>query len=98
MHYIGNNIILTFFSFVDRPINRRLIEACETSVQLWLNGLAASGALLGATITFAEEDNSLTDLIDGKIRFHIYAGFVLPAESMTFTVEFDPSYCEALFG
>ena len=97
IQYIGNNIILTFFNYVDQPINRRLIETVESSVQQFLNGLAADEAILGGTITFAEEDNPLTNLIDGKIKFHLDVGFVVPAENIQFDVEFDPSWYETLF-
>lgn len=98
IHHVGNTIILTFWSFVDRPLNRRLIEAVETSSQLYLNGLSASGALLGGTITFAEEDNPLTELISGNIKFHISAGFVVPAQCIEFDIEFDTSLYQTLFG
>lgn len=97
IHHIGNTIILTFWSFVDRPLNRRLIEAVETGVQLYLNGLAAGGALLGGTITFAEEDNPITDLIAGNVKFHISAGFVVPAQNIQFDIQFDPTLYETLF-
>ena len=97
IHHVGNTIILTFWSFVDRPLNRRLIEAVETSSQLYLNGLSASGALLGGTITFAEEDNPLTELISGNIKFHISAGFVVPAQCIEFDIEFDTSLYQTLF-
>lgn len=97
LQHIGNTIILTFWSFVDRPLNRRLIETVETGVQLYLNGLSASGALLGGTIQFAEEDNPLTELIAGNIKFHLSCGFVVPSQCIEFDVIFDPSYYETLF-
>lgn len=95
--FLGNSVILTFFSFVDQPLNRRLIETIESSVQQFLNGLAASEALLGGTISFTEEENQIVDLIDGKIKFHISAGFVVPAELIIFDVEFDTSLYQSLF-
>ena len=95
--YLGNTIILTFFSFVDRPLNRRLIEAVETSCQLFLNGLASSQAILGGSIQFAEESNPLTELLDGHVKFDLKVSFLVPAESITFSIEFDPSLYETLF-
>lgn len=97
IQFIGNTIILTFFSYVDKPLNKRLIETVETSVQYYLNGLAAQGAILGGQITFDSSDNALTDLIDGKITFSVSIGFVVPAESITFEISFDPSLYETLF-
>ena len=95
--YLGNTIILTFFSFVDRPITKRLIESVETSCQLFLNGLSAEGAILGGSIEFTEEDNPLTELLDGKIKFTLRVGFAVPAESITFDVIFDPTLYQSLF-
>ena len=97
LQHIGNTIILTFWSFVDQPLNRRLIETVETSVQLYLNGLSASGALLSGTIQFAEEDNPLTELIAGNIKFHLSCGFVVPSQCIEFDIEFDTSLYETLF-
>ena len=97
LHFLGNSIILTFFSFVDSPINRRLIETVETSCQQFLNGLAASEAILGGTIEFSEESNPLAELIDGHIKFDLRVGFVVPAESIDFTIEFNTDLYETLF-
>ena len=97
LQYLGNRIILTFFSRIDRPLNRVFIESVETSIQQYLNGLTASGYILGGAITFAEESNPIVDLIDGKIKFDLSVGFLTPAESINFTIEFDPNYYQELF-
>ena len=97
MNYIGSSIILTFFSFVDAPISRRLIEVVESSVQQFLNGLAASECILGGTVTFAEEDNPLIELIAGNLKFHLDVTFVVPAQCIQFEIEFDPTAYQSLF-
>lgn len=97
IQHIGSTIILTFFSYVDRPITRVLIEAVEMSVQQYLNGLAGSGYILGGEIRFDEGSNPLTELIAGNIKFDLSIGFAVPAQSIEFSVEFDPSYFETLF-
>ena len=97
IQFLGNAIILTFFSRVDQPLNRVFIESVETSIQQYLNGLAASQYILGGTIQFSEEDNPIVDLIDGKIRFDLSVGFLVPAESINFSIEFDPTLYQSLF-
>lgn len=97
IQHIGNAIILTFFSYVDRPITRVLIEAVETSVQQYINGMAASNYILGGSVSFDEGSNPLTDLIAGNIKFDLSIGFAVPAQAIEFSIEFDPSYFETLF-
>lgn len=96
-NWIGNTIITTFFSKVDSPINKRLIETITDSINIWLNGLAAQGVILGGRVTFDADVNPVTSLIDGKIRFHVYVGYATPARDITFDLEFDPSYFATLF-
>lgn len=97
IQFLGNNIILTFFRYVDRPITRVLIEAIETGCQQYLNGLAASGYILGGEIRFDEGSNPITELIQGNIKFDLSIGFAVPAQSIEFSIEFDPSLYETLF-
>ena len=97
IQYLGNSLVLTYFAKTDAPLNKRLITTITDSVQIWLNGLAAQGAILGGEISFDEEDNALTDLIDGHIRFHLNVGFVVPAEYIQFDLEFDTDYLKTLF-
>lgn len=97
-HWLRNSIILTYFSKVDRPINRRLIESIQDSIQVWLNGLTAAGVCTGARIEFRQKENPLTSLLDGQITFKIYFSPAIPAEKIIFDVEFDPEYLNSLFG
>ena len=96
-NWIGNTIILTFWQKVDDPTNKRLIDTIVDSLNIWLNGLAARGALLGARVEFQQDENPSTDLINGIVRFHIYATPPTPAEDMEFVLEFDVNYLSALF-
>ena len=96
-HWLRNTIILTYFSKVDAPINRRLIESIQDSIQIWLNGLTAKGVCTGARIEFRTKENPTTSLLDGQITFKIYFSPAIPAEKIIFDVEFDPSYLNNLF-
>jgi phage tail sheath protein FI len=95
--YIGNTIVLTIWQKVDEPGNRRLIDAVVNSLQLWLDGLAASEALLGARVEFRHDENPTTELLDGHFTFHIYIAVPTPAEWLDFRVEYYVPFIEGLF-
>jgi hypothetical protein len=97
-NWVGNTIVLTYWQFVDDPINKRLIDTAVDSLNIWLNGLTARGALLGGRVEFIQDENPITDLLNGIVRFHVYLTPPVPAEDMEFVLEFDTSYLGTLFG
>lgn len=97
MNFIQNTLILTYWEKVDSPTNKKLIETVVDSVNIWLNGLTARGQLLGGRVEFVQEENPTDALIDGTIKFHVYATPPTPARDIEFLVEFDPSYFDTLF-
>ncbi|KHF27321.1 hypothetical protein LR68_03868 [Anoxybacillus sp. BCO1] len=96
-NWIGNTIILTFWQKVDDPTNKRLIDTVVDSVNIWLNGLTARGALLGGRVEFQKDENPITDLLNGIVRFHVYLTPPVPAEDIVFMLEFDVNYLNTLF-
>ncbi|WP_409176660.1 phage tail sheath family protein [Brevibacillus fortis] len=96
-NWVANTIILTYWQKVDNPMNRRLIDTVIDSMNIWLNGLAARGALLGGRIEFREEDNPTTDLLDGIVRFRVFLASPTPGEVLEFQLEYDVSYMSTLF-
>ncbi|MFX3635453.1 MAG: phage tail sheath family protein [Candidatus Pristimantibacillus sp.] len=97
MDWIANTVILTYWQYLDDPISRRMIQAVTDSVNVWLNGLVAQGALLGGRIEFIESENPTTSLMDGIISFHMYVTPPSPAREIDFTIEYDPQYLSGLF-
>ena len=97
MNWISNTLILNFFSRIDNPMNRVLVDAVLDSVQNWLNGLNKRGAILGGEIGFLEEDNPTTELTAGNMTFRISVGFAVPAQKIQFTVQFNPDYFNSFF-
>jgi len=95
--FIGNTIVLTIWQKVDEPGNRRLIDAIVNSLQLWLDGLANSEALLGARIEFRQDENPTTSLLDGHYVFHLYIAIPTPAEWLDFRIEYWLPYVQNLF-
>lgn len=96
-NWVGNTIILTFWQKVDDPTNQRLIDTVVDSLNIWLNGLTARGALLGGRVEFQQDENPVADLLNGIIRFHVYLTPPVPAEDMEFVLEFDVNYLSTLF-
>lgn len=90
--WVAKSLILTHWSKVDRKLNRRLIDSIVDSVNIWLNGLTAEEKLLGGRIEFREEENPLTNLMAGKLKFHIYLTPPSPAEEIGFVLEYDAEY------
>lgn len=90
--WIGNSLVKTFWSKLDKPMNRRLIDTILDSVNIWLNGLVGRGYLLGARAEMLDSENSLTDLMAGIIKIHIYMTPPSPAQEIDFTLEYDTNY------
>lgn len=95
--FIGNSIVLTIWQKVDEPGNRRLIDAVVNSLQLWLDGLTNSEALLGARIEFRQDENPTTEILNGHYVFHVYIAVPTPAEWLDFRIEYWVPYIANLF-
>ena len=53
--------------------------------------------IIGGRVEFREEDNPVTSLIDGKIKFKLYFSPALPADDICFDLEIDTNYYNNLF-
>ena len=93
--WVGNTLIRTFWSKLDKPMNRRLIDTILDTANIWLNGLVGSGYLLGARAEMLESENPLTSLMAGIIKIHIYMTPPSPAQEIDFVLEYDASYVES---
>ena len=87
----GNSFILTYFQRVDQPANRRLIETIIDTENIRGASYVADGKCARAEIQFIESENPVTNLIDGKLRFHQYLTPYPPAEDILNVLEFDPN-------
>lgn len=97
MNWIENTLTVSFWSKIDYPINKRTVESVLDSAKIWLNGLVARGALVGGKIEILEEENPITDLSDGIIRFHVSICPPSPAREIEFIMEYQPKFYESLF-
>ncbi|MGE7942822.1 phage tail sheath family protein [Lysinibacillus xylanilyticus] len=96
-NWLANTIILTTWDKVDGPIGKRLRDNVLDTMNMWLNGLQGEGVLIGARVEFREEDNPITDLNNGIIRFRYFVAEPTPAQDIDNILEFDANYYKALF-
>ena len=98
--WIGNTAILTDWIRLDSPINQRLIDVIQNSNNLWLNTLAAGGALVGSQnrVEVLASENTLIDTLNGKITYHWFITPPTPAEVIEHVLEFDVNNLTELFG
>ena len=90
--WVGNSLVKTFWSKLDKPMNRRLIDTVLDTANIWLNGLVGMGYLLGARVEMLESENPLTNLMAGIIKLHVYMTPPSPAQEIDFVLEYDASY------
>lgn len=93
--WVGNTLINTFWGKLDKPMNRRLVDTVIDTCNIWLNGLVGSGYLLGARAEFKESENTLTNLMAGIIKVHIYMTPPSPAQEINFVLEYNVDYVTA---
>ena len=96
-NWVNNTLITSFWQKVDNPANKRLVATIVDSANVWLNGLAARGCILGGRVEFREDENPTTDLMDGILRFHVFFTPPSPARDIEFIQEYDPNYLSTLF-
>lgn len=98
LNWRANSFILTYHQKVDDPMNRRLIEAVVDSENVRGNGFVARGVVARDEITYNEDENPTTSLLDGKITFHQYMTPFTPAKEIEDLIEFDPDALSAALG
>ncbi|CNK29400.1 major tail sheath protein [Yersinia aldovae] len=96
-NWVLNTLIETYWSKIDDPTNKRLIQSVVTSANIWLNGLTANENIAGGRVVFIEKENAVTDLMDGILRFHVFLTPFSPAREIDFVMEYDPNYLNNLF-
>ena len=95
--FVAKTLIFSYWGKIDGKMTPRFVQSIVDSVNIWLNGLTSDGHLLGGRVEFISEENSTTDLMAGKMRYHVYITPPSPAVEIDYVLEYDPSYVEALF-
>ena len=94
--WVAKSVILSYWSYIDRKMTRRLLDAILQGMNDWLNSLTADEKILGGRVELREDENSTTALMAGKAKFHIYLTPPSPLTQLEFVLEYDLSYLEAM--
>jgi Phage tail sheath protein FI len=94
----GNSFLQTYNEKVDSPANNRLIESIIDAENVRGNTYVAQGKLAGARMEYRKEDNTIDDILSGKLTFRQYLAPYVPAEDILNIIEFDPSMLETALG
>lgn len=95
--WVANSLILTFWSKVDRPMNRMLVDNVTDSCNMWISSLAAEGKIIAGRVEAREDENPTIDLLQGKIKFHVFLTCTIPAQELEFVLEYDPDKLANIF-
>lgn len=93
--WVGKTEIKTFWSKLDKPMNRRLVDTIIDTFNIWLNGLTGSGYLYGGMAKVLEEENPDTNLMAGKLKVHNYLTPPSPMQEIESVLEYDVSNVSA---
>lgn len=94
--WVAKTVTLSYWNYIDRKLNRRIIETILQGVNNWLNSLMAEERILGGRVELQDEENSETALMSGKAKFHIYITPPSPLKQLEFVLEYDASYLQGL--
>jgi hypothetical protein len=95
--WLANTVVQTCWSYVDLPMNRRVIDNILDMLNIWLNGLTGSGYLLGGRVEMNEDENPVANLMQGIVKFHLFITPPSPAQEISFTLEYDINYLAEAF-
>lgn len=95
--WVHNSLVLTHEAKVDSPGNKKQIQSVVRAEQLRINGLISAGALIAGRVAFLETENPIDDLMDGKVKYHVWLTPPVPMEDIQFIVEYDPDGIAAVF-
>jgi len=94
----GNSFILRFTDKVDDLTNYKLIESIIDSENILGNSYTSQGKCAGMRIEFNEGENSVENILDGKIKFKQYLAPYTPAEQIINDLEFDADMIREALG
>lgn len=97
-NWLDNTLIMTYWHMIDGLINRRMVDAVVYSQNQLMESLRAGEHILGGRCEFLEDENQVTNLIDGIVKFHTYMLPAPRARQIDNYTELDPDYISTLFG
>ena len=94
--WVAKTVTLSYWNKVDRKLTRRLIDAILQGINDWLAALTADEKIVGGRVELREEENTLSAIMSGKAKFHIYITPPSPLRLMEYVIEYDVSYLSSL--
>ena len=94
---INDSLLRASLTFVDRPINKALVEAVTDTVNEYLRSLQSQGAILGGECWFDRDTNPNGELAQGVIRFRYKFQPPTPAEHLIYESAVVEEYFDVLF-
>jgi phage tail sheath protein FI len=83
--------------YVDKPLNRAILDAVRESVNAYLTTLIRRGALVGGACTWTPADNPESELALGHAAFQLSFMPPTPMEEVTFTSTVDTAWLANLY-
>jgi phage tail sheath protein FI len=83
--------------YVDKPLNRAILDAVRESVNAYLTTLIRQGALVGGECTWTPADNPESELALGHAAFQLSFMPPTPMEEVTFTSTVDTAWLSNLY-
>jgi phage tail sheath protein FI len=90
--WVGKNLVLTTWLKVDKNLTRRVIDSIVDATNIWLNGLTADEKLLGGRVELKPDENPITDIAAGIVRYHEYLAAPFPGQTIEHILEYDEAY------
>lgn len=94
----GNSFIVTCNREVDNSANYRLIESIVDAENIRGNSYVQQGKVAGMKMEYHKSENTVDDLLEGKIQVKQYLAPYTPAEYILNILSFDPSLLEKALG
>ena len=94
----GNTFIVICREKVDNPANYRLIESIVDAENIRGNSYVQQGKFAGIKMEYDKAENTVSDLLEGKIQVRQYIAPYTPAEYILNILSFDPSLLENTLG
>lgn len=94
----GNSFIVTCNREVDNSANYRLIESIVDAENIRGNSYVQQGKVAGMKMEYHKAENTVDDLLEGKIQVKQYLAPYTPAEYILNILSFDPSLLENALG
>lgn len=86
--WICNNFVNSFWSYIDRPMTRILIDAIIDHFNLWLSGLKSEGKLYDGEIKYVADNNETKNLLGGHFRLDTRSASPTPTQRIDMHAEF----------